>query len=84
MRITENEKKMIVNIAENNFGDGPVWSDSLHEGPYGEFVARTSFPGIVSSLVKKGLAGTWGTGRESQVALTNNGYGEYNKIRGFC
>lgn len=82
MKITENEKKMIVNIAENNFGDGPVWADSLHEGPYGEFVERSSFPGIVSSLVKKGLAGTWGKGRDAEIALTLDGYSIYNEIRG--
>jgi hypothetical protein len=58
MSLTGNEKKMLDNIARNDFNgnpDEPVWSNCLDDGPHGEFVPRSSFGGIVSSLRKKGL-----------------------------
>jgi len=82
-KVTRLEGLMIDNIGGNNFGDGPgdeVWSDSLHEGPHGSFAPNASFGGIVSSLVKKGLAGTSGLeGRDATVWLTEEGVRIYEE-----
>jgi len=81
--LTELEAKMIDNIGGNNFGSGPgyeIWSDSLADGPHGYFVPESSFGGIVSSLVKKGLAGaSRNAGRDATVWLTDDGVAIYNE-----
>jgi hypothetical protein len=86
MNLTENEKKMLDNIVHNNFACGEcrahdsVWAYCLDEGPHGEFVPRKSFCGIVSSLVKKGLAYSQGKGKDTTVSLTDLGVKEYKEL----
>jgi hypothetical protein len=65
---TQLEAQMLRNIALNEFAPGngrppetfeecgTVWSDCLDCGP--EKIPSKSIPGIVASLVKKGLVGT--------------------------
>lgn len=78
MKLTSNEVMMLANIARNEMNQGgeptdPVWADSLDKGPHGEFIPRAGFGGIISSLVKKGLVCSWGSGRDAVVQLTDAG-----------
>jgi hypothetical protein len=81
--VTENEFNMIMNIAENNFSNQPgdtIWANSLADGPNGEFINKLSFPGIISSLSKKGLVKTWGRGKDACVKLTEAGIEIYELV----
>lgn len=77
--ITDNEAKMIENIALNEYtplnggtpesaDDTVCWADCLECGP--NHFNSTSIPGIVSSLVKKELVWTDG----EQIQLTEKGF----------
>ena len=65
--ITELEKKLIRNIAENDYANGEpdaaVWSDCLDCGPCS--IPIKSIAGVASSLSKKGLAVSEGLGWDS-------------------
>lgn len=86
MQITDMERKLLTNIARNEYtpvnGAEPatnddvyaVWSNCLDCGPHK--IAATSIPGILSSLVKKGLADSDG----EQVSLTDAGFAAYKLI----
>lgn len=79
MNLTENEIKMMENLAFNDFGyefGDPTWSRCLSDGPHGEFVNKSSFGGIIASLVKKGLANVSGSGPDSITYLTEDGVKE--------
>lgn len=85
MKLTQNEEKMIVNIGGNEFTSEPgdsVWGDCLSLGPYGEFVPKTSFGGIISSLSRKGMILSCGDGRDATIRLTKLGLEAYHGIRG--
>lgn len=73
MKLTENEKKMIENFITNDYGDGndnyTIWSDTWDCGVHGQFCPVDSAPGIISSLVKKGLVISNG----ESMSLTNSG-----------
>ena len=88
MKITEKEKEMIINIAENKFAPlnygiptkfeetGQVWADCLDCGPCK--IPLESIPGRVGSLVKKGLVDSDGeTGKEAGVSLTEESFKVY-------
>jgi len=91
INITELEKLVIENIALNDYTAinaarpetvedvGGVWSDCLDCGP--NEINRVSIPGVVSSLVKKGLVETNGeTGRDACVYLTDRGLEAFKKL----
>jgi hypothetical protein len=85
MKLTQKEKRMIVNVGGNEFTSEPgdsVWADCLSNGPYGEFVPKTSFGGIISSLSRKGMILSCGSGRNATVQLTKLGLEVYHGIRG--
>lgn len=70
--------KLESDVIENGFGKSnfntegnPVWSNSLIEGC--KLCTIKQLPGVVSSLVKKGLAIVDGEGAEKTVALTDEG-----------
>lgn len=77
IKITEKERQMIFNIGKNCYTDGDpgaeVWADCLWDnGPYS--MEPTSVPGIVGSLVKKGLVHSGGERAEDAcVQLTEKG-----------
>ena len=72
--ITTSERLLLDNIARNQYTDGQlgpnvlVWSDCLDFGP--QQIAKTSIPGILASLINKGLALSDG----EVTALTEEGY----------
>jgi len=82
-KITENERQVIINIAENDYSAGdpadPIWANAITEGPYRK-IKLTSIPGIASSLYKKGLVETTGTGRDAAIMLTRKGLRIYEEI----
>ena len=78
--VTELENDVIMNgIVKSGFFDdytnGIVWSDLLIDGC--EITKPTQLPGVVSSLVKKGLITQEGSGREASVHLTAEGYSHF-------
>lgn len=91
MNLTALETKLLRNIALNEYAPGngaepashadcgAVWSNCLDCGP--ETIAPTSIPGVVASLVKKGLVWQEGSGREAVVALTSAGFDAYRASR---
>jgi hypothetical protein len=86
MKITDKEQALLINIAENDFAPsnggkpatfeecGEVWANCLDCGP--NIIAPRSIPGIMASLVAKGLATTDGEG----VRLTRAGFEAYKAI----
>ncbi len=87
MRITELERKLLRNIAENEYAPlnggapekyddtGAVWSNSLECGP--ESIKKQQVAGVVSSLLRKGLVHQEGAGRDATVSLTREGFQAY-------
>lgn len=72
--ITKLESDVIGNgFGKSNFNTegNPVWANSLIEGC--KLCTIKQLPGVVSSLVKKGLALAEGEGKEKTVALTDEG-----------
>lgn len=92
MTTTDLERKLIRNIAENEYAPGngarpttfaecgAVWSNCLECGP--EAIAKASLPGALASLVKKGLAWQEGRGKEATTCLTEAGFATYLTLRG--
>jgi hypothetical protein len=90
VKLTELEAKLLRNIALNDYqplnGGEPklfsqtsaVWSNCLDCGP--ETIAKKSIPGIVASLVKKGLVWTMDAGTDSTIALTEAGFNAYKAL----
>lgn len=76
--LTEKELDVLKSIDNNEFGDNimdPVYTWSVSDYFNGE---KTSFPGVVSSLVKKGLV--WsddGNGDEDCMGMTDEGFVAY-------
>jgi len=75
--VTELENDVIMNgIVKSGFFDdcinGIVWSDVVIDGC--EITTPTQLPGVVSSLVKKGLVSPGGDGSDATVHLTAEGY----------
>lgn len=76
LNVTELEKKMLVSLLHCHYGDRGDWiwawahNDSFK--PHG--LSEKSVPGIIGSLVKKGLMWSDGqTGRDSCMGLTSEG-----------
>jgi len=71
VRVTENERAMLLDVLESPFQDGnepvghAVWTDELCE--------TRSHAAILGSLVKKGLLGQQDRGREAICWLTAAG-----------
>lgn len=87
MSITKNEADLLRNIAENQYTDvngarphsindvGAIWSNCLN-APFAPVdIAPKSIPGIMSSLVQKGLAKSDG----ETVWLTAEGFAAYQQ-----
>lgn len=61
LSLTDNELKMLENFMTNDYGDGndkydwAVWSNCWDCGIHGAFCNPLSAPGIIGSLVKKGV-----------------------------
>lgn len=74
MILTELERDVIKNgFGNNEFEDDgdAVWSWSIQ--PNCKLVTEKQISGVISSLVKKGLAISYGDGEDSVVELTNPG-----------
>lgn len=81
MSLTQLETIMIKILAANeysSFPGDPIWSNCLG----GRGVPTRSIPGVVASLVKKGLASASGHGQEATVSLTDDGVIAYDLIGG--
>ena len=75
--VTELENDVIMKgIVESDFFDdctnGMVWSNVVIDGC--EITKPTQLPGVVSSLVKKGLITQNGSGSDATIQLTAEGY----------
>jgi len=82
MKITELEKDVIIAIAENQYADSPdseVWSWAIEYET--KITKKEQVSGVVSSLVKKGLAISSDYDNDRTVRLTAKGVGEYNQIK---
>lgn len=89
MKTTDLEAKLLRNIALNEFAPsngatpetfeecGTVWSDCLDCGP--EKIPSRSIPGLVASLVKKGLVGS---DRVDGCWLTRDGFEAFKALEG--
>jgi predicted transcriptional regulator/ATP-dependent Clp protease adapter protein ClpS len=78
--------KLEADVIENGFGKSnfntegnQVWANSLIEGC--KICTLKQLPGVVSSLIKKGLALSEGEGSEKTVCLTDNGKKILNRFR---
>ena len=66
-------------MVTNDYGDTPdhhLWTNCLLDCSHpkeGRDVEKVQLPGVISSLVKKGLVVCDGSGKEATVALTNEG-----------
>lgn len=78
--LTENEKLLLNNIAQNEYTDGQrgpgvwVWCNALTYSP--NKIPAASVPGIMASLVKKGLAETDG----EVCCLSEAGFAAWKEI----
>lgn len=83
MNLTELEKDVIVAITENEYSDAPgnpVWSWSVTDNC--KTTHKDQVSGVVSSLVKKGLAECYNDrGKDSTIHLTNAGVRAYHRIK---
>lgn len=87
MRLTANEKSVLNHLARNSYtpvnygvpvtfedtGVG-VWTHSILDSSAPEVIKPRSLPGIVSSLVKKGLVSTVDDGKDSVTGMTEAGF----------
>ena len=83
MKLTELEKDVIIAIAENEYSDvpgNPVWSWAIDYET--KITKKEQVSGVVSSLVKKGLAKCYDEGKDSTVHLTDAGVKTYHGIKG--
>ena len=85
MNLTEMEKDVIIGIANNEFSNEPgdwVWSYSVHFNL--KITSQTQLPGVISSLIKKGLVAHDNTGDElgDCLALTKDGVAAYRQLTG--
>jgi len=87
MNITENEKAVLSAIDHNEYGDvlsDPIWTDSVFDNLCTD-IPSTSFPGVVSSLVKKGLIyadAVNRNGEEKTMGMTPEGIEVYVNLPG--
>ena len=82
MKLTELEKDVIIAITENEYSDSPgdpVWSWSVADNC--KIIHKDQVSGVVSSLVKKGLAECYEEGKDSTVKLTDTGVKAYHGIK---
>jgi DNA-binding PadR family transcriptional regulator len=83
MNITELEKDVMIAIAENQYADSPdseIWSFAIDF--HTKITKKEQISGVVSSLVKKGLAVCSSEhGNDDTVRLTTKGVKEYNKLK---
>ena len=83
VNLTELEKDVIRAIAENQYADAPdsqVWSWAIVW--HTKIVTKKEVSGVVSSLVKKGLAvSEYYDEKDDTVRLTEQGVKEYHKIK---
>jgi len=82
MNITDLEQDVIRAIADNQYANSPddsVWSWAIE---YHTKITKTEqISGVVSSLVKKGLACSEDYGTDRIVRLTVKGVEEYNRLK---
>jgi hypothetical protein len=81
-QITENERKVLTAILHNYYNssvnpvDIEVWSLQIEDSQKPSGLHGRTISGVCSSLAKKGLVTTGGSGREQTIALTQAGYDE--------
>jgi hypothetical protein len=86
MKITDKERMVLENIARNDYTtlngaepecvrDTMCWSDCVSDGPNN--VPAKSIPGIIGSLVKKGLVITDG----ECIELSKDGFNLYKSLK---
>jgi len=83
MNLTEMEKDVIIGIANNEFSNEPgdwVWSYSVHFNL--KITSQTQLPGVISSLIKKGLVAHDNTGDKlgDCLALTKDGVEAFKRL----
>ena len=84
MHLTTLERDVIKAIAENQYSDEPgdkIWSWAIEY--HTKITLKKQIPGVVSSLVKKGLVISidgWGKDDDT-VQLTEDGVKVYNSIK---
>jgi len=88
MIITENERAVMINIAENEMAElngsvpenydecSSIWTDCVEYGVV-DSPSGKSLSGVMSSLTKKNLISGFDDGRESQTWLTEEGFDIY-------
>ena len=88
-KVTELEKAVLINIAENQYtesnGGVPqssdecmgVWTDSIEEGGPEECPSGKSLSGVMSSLTKKKLINSIEDDDGDQTYLTDSGFEVY-------
>jgi hypothetical protein len=80
MKLTTNERQALRGIADSDFMDGPpeayrsVWSWSANT-----FENKRVFAGAISSLVKKNLVHSTGSGEDACLVLTAEGLAALNQ-----
>ena len=82
INLTKYEKDVIVAIAENAYSNVPgdeIWSFAIADQT--KIVKKREVSGVVSSLVKKGLAESRGNDKERTVWLTPEGIAVYHNIK---
>lgn len=71
--VTELERDVLAGIYASEYSDGPLaepWSWSIRA----KVATKAQIPGVVASLVKKGLVRSNGMGKEASVGVTERGY----------
>ena len=80
--LTANELTVLKAIDDSEYGcylTDAIWSFSIADNCN---LAPTSIPGVVSSLVKKGLVRCAGYGNDAEVRMTDIGAHEYIRANG--
>ena len=81
--LTDKELVVLKAIDHSEYGDNildGVWTWSVLD--YAEGITAKSFPGIVSSLVKKGYVTSCDDGDDSCIDMTNDGFNAYAEAVG--
>lgn len=78
-RVTEKEKSVLEAISNSDYDPEQTWA---WEPTQKSGLPPKSVPGVISSLVKKGLVWSQGEGEEAEVGLTEAGFDALKVLRG--